>query len=317
MVDYVTGQPIHNNLQNKSTSKQMYSFPKAKRFFQFKSYSDRNQAIYNIPESKSQRATSFGYGKKYDITTINWNKERLKFKVPYYNLSHIRISSQPNAPKYTFGESREKFMKMLVDNQVMIPSMSITSPGPAMYDTRHNIGDGTPKYSFRDRIQYKGKAYRLNVPGPGRYGSVYMNKDGKYPLSTYRNTEQAPWSKNKARRFGEKRVATPGPGMYEVKGLINGKGKVYNSKFRSGTARSMGLKFRSIFDVHPRDITPGPGAYASFSEFGFYQDSQSESGSYRPINTEYGNFGNRPKLGHSRIQTSRSVRTTISKKSKV
>ena len=84
MVDYVTGQPIHNNLQNKSTSKQMYSFPKAKRFFQFKSYSDRNQAIYNIPESKSQRATSFGYGKKYDITTINWNKERLKFKVPYY-----------------------------------------------------------------------------------------------------------------------------------------------------------------------------------------------------------------------------------------
>ena len=304
---FVTGQLVNSNLQNNSSSKQMYSFPKAKRFFELSSSSSRNSNFYNIPASLSHRSTSFGFGNKYDITTLNNNKERLKIKVPYYNLSHVKVSSMPNSPKYSFGLSRDKFTKCLVDGQVFLPTF--TSPGPAVYNTRGVVGNNTPKYSFREKIQYKGKGYRLNVPGPGNYSAINMSKVGKYPISKFRNIEQAAWSLNKEKRFKEKTKTTPGPGNYEVKGLINGRGSVYNSKFRSGTARSMGLRLRGIFDVSDKNATPGPGAYSSFSEFGFYQVTHTDSGRYPGNRTEYGNFGHRPKL-ISRVSSIKSNYTT-------
>ena len=306
MSEYVTGQLVNHNAQNNSSSKQMYSFPKAKRFFEFRSFTTRNQEIYNIPNTLSHRATSLGFGKKYDITLLNDNKQRLKIKAPYYNISHVRVSSMPNAPRYTFGESREKYAKCMIDNPPIIPC--VTSPGPAVYNVRDKAGKNAPKYSFRERIQYKGKAYRLNVPGPGNYGAISMSKDGKYPLSQYRNTEQAAWSKNKEKRFRIRKIGTPGPGKYEVKGLINGKGSIYNSRFKSGTARSMGLKLKSIFDVSPIDSTPGPGASSAFSEFGFYQHNLTESGSFK---TEYGSFGHRPTLSRTRLSTGKSNHTSV------
>ena len=61
----------------------------------------------------------------------------------------------------------------MIDNQPIIPC--VTSPGPAVYNVRDKAGKNAPKYSFRERIQYKGKAYRLNVPGPGNYGAISMN----------------------------------------------------------------------------------------------------------------------------------------------
>lgn len=294
MNEFVTGQLVNTNLQNNSSSKQMYSFPRAERFFQLSSNSSRNSKFYNIPSSLSHRSTSFGYGNKYDITTLGNNQERLKIKAPYYIISRSKVSSVPNSPKYSFGLSRDKFTKCLVDGQVSLPTF--TSPGPAVYNTREVVGSNTPKYSFREKIRYKGKGYRLNVPGPGRYSAINMNKDGKYPISKFRNTEQACWSLNKAERFKEKTKTTPGPGKYDVNGLINGKGSVYNSKFRSGTARSMGLRLRSIFDISDKNATPGPGAYSSFSEFGFYKVNNTDSGRYPSNRTEYGNFGHRPKL---------------------
>lgn len=48
---------------NQSTAKQLYSFSKAKRFDQsMKSLNDN--VSYNIPSTKTARATSFGYGPK-------------------------------------------------------------------------------------------------------------------------------------------------------------------------------------------------------------------------------------------------------------
>lgn len=52
---------------NNSVSKQMYSFPKAKRFDEKvnKSLCDK---LYDLPDIKDKRSTSIGYGQKTDVT---------------------------------------------------------------------------------------------------------------------------------------------------------------------------------------------------------------------------------------------------------
>lgn len=57
---------VTKSQMNNSTSKQMYSFTKEKRFY------GNNKAIYcpkiyDLPNQREMRATSFGYGKKADL----------------------------------------------------------------------------------------------------------------------------------------------------------------------------------------------------------------------------------------------------------
>lgn len=56
--------------------------------------------------------------------------------------------------------------------------------------------------------------------------------------------------------------------------MINGKGRVYNSRFHSPNAKTMSMKFKSSFDTD--SITPGPGAYQTFSEFGIYRSKHAD-----------------------------------------
>ena len=56
----------------------------------------------------------------------------------------------------------------------------------------------------------------------------------------------------------------PGPGTYNFENLLKGNGVIYNSKFLSNNAKTFGKKLKWIRD---KLITPGPGAYESFSEF--------------------------------------------------
>jgi hypothetical protein len=62
--------------------------------------------------------------------------------------------------------------------------------------------------------------------------------------------------------------SVPGPGKYEIKSLIDGSGTLYNSKFKSATAKSMTGRSK---DSHFGMNTPGPGSYRAFSEFGVYE----------------------------------------------
>jgi hypothetical protein len=60
---------------NNSTSKAKYSIPKASRFPEVRKeyitnlYSGKSDILYTIPDTKTERSTSFGYGKKSD-----WSK---------------------------------------------------------------------------------------------------------------------------------------------------------------------------------------------------------------------------------------------------
>ena len=319
MEEFIHGQQCSNYVQNHSTAKQMYSFGKAKRFFDTSvSYNSfRKHTMYTLPPTLSTRSTTFGYGDKYDITLLNNSKERLKIRVPYYIVPSDKLSHQTTAPKYSFGLSRDVFQKVVIDNQLSMPNVS--SPGPAVYDTRNVPGHDCPRYSFGEKIKFKGKGYILNVPGPGNYNSTYteINKDGKYPISTFSNTKDVNWSKAKEKRFFNlKNSKTPGPGMYEIHGLVNGSGRVYNSKFKSGTAKTMGSKLKGVFDRQTKGDTPGPGAYSTFSEFGFvrygYERPQGRNKSM--MRTEYGNFGHRPNLtSRSSIDSSMRNSTIVRK----
>lgn len=73
-----SGETISKNVLNKSTSKQMYSFPKENRFRMTKSSTCNN--FYNLPNVLSTRSTTLGYGTKYDFTRCNKDKN-----APYYN----------------------------------------------------------------------------------------------------------------------------------------------------------------------------------------------------------------------------------------
>ena len=60
--------------------------------------------------------------------------------------------------------------------------------------------------------------------------------------------------------------------------MINGKGKVYNSRFHSPNAKTISMKFKSSFDTD--SITPGPGAYQTFSEFGIYRSKHAHDDNF-------------------------------------
>ena len=66
------------------------------------------------------------------------------------------------------------------------------------------------------------------------------------------------------KRFDKHDWKIPGPGSYNFENLIKGNGVVYNSKFLSNNGKTIGKKLKWIKD---KLITPGPGAYESFSEF--------------------------------------------------
>ena len=90
-----------------SPSKQRYSFGRAERFPKISIFGA--MSFYNIPQKKTNRATSFGYDSSYEF-----DPKKGDITPSPYNFSYEVKSGQPVAPKYTFGLSREN-MKLSYD----------------------------------------------------------------------------------------------------------------------------------------------------------------------------------------------------------
>ena len=77
----------------------------------------------------------------------------------------------------------------------------------------------------------------------------------------------------KEKRFLKKeKDQTPGPGSYNIPGLINETGMInFNSKFVSIPARSF-IGKRNANRVKKMDTSPGPGQYNFFSIFEGFSD---------------------------------------------
>jgi len=63
------------------------------------------QTLYSLPDVKSKRSASIGYGMKYDFTKDQKNK------APYYNMKSDFGRDHP-LPSYTFGIAREYYEKV-------------------------------------------------------------------------------------------------------------------------------------------------------------------------------------------------------------
>jgi len=239
-----------NSSLNTSLTKQAYSFGKAIRFKK-DDKKDNLYHFYNIPEKKSTRGTTLGYGKKCNYSQIIGCGSNKLYAAPSYF-----DPKQHNAPEYTFGVSR--LQKRRYEQ----------SPGP-IYNISKNFGEGIPTYVFGKDSRSKKNNRSSSVPGPGAYYNEKNHGLSVSCSSSLINSASIIFGKEKRFRNGLK-DRTPGPGEYNIPSLINNSGMInYNSKYTSIPARSF-LSGRHDYKFKKKDSSPGPGAYNSFSIFEGY-----------------------------------------------
>jgi hypothetical protein len=240
-----------NSLLNNSSTKQAYSFGRAIRF-KNSNKKDNLYHFYNIPEKKSNRGTTLGYGKKCNYSQIIGCGSNQLYAAPSYFDPKLH-----NAPVYSFGVSRQNKKK---DDK---------SPGP-IYNISKKFGEGIPSYVFGTDGLKKRKTNRSSsVPGPGSYFNEKNHGLSVNYSSSLINSANIVIGKEKRFR-NEAKDKTPGPGEYNIPGLINDTGMLnFNSKYISIPARSF-LGKRNEYKIKKQDSSPGPGSYNFFSIFEGY-----------------------------------------------
>ena len=241
-----------NSLLNTSSTKLAYSFGRALRFKKIQK-KDNSYKFYDLPDIKSKRFTTLGYGKKCDGNKIIGCGSNKLYAAPSYF-----DPNKHNSPLYTFGMSRPKRKRIE------------QSPGPK-YDCTKKFGDGIPSVIFGKsgtRITRLQKS--SSMPGPGQYYNVKNHELSKCFTSNLTNSKNV--IIGHAKRFKSLfKDFTPGPGAYNITGLFNDTGMLYNSKYKSIPARSF-LGGRNNRAMRIKDISPGPGQYNSFSIFDGYNN---------------------------------------------
>ena len=253
-----SGSLISRACLNTSSSKQMYSFPKAERFPKIKRCS--STGFYDIPSTLSKRFTNFGFGNKLDFTAAAKGNN-----ATFHDYRSDFDPKNPHGPKYSFSNGREKYGKVYLDSVKMFDK---DVPGPGKYNYLKPFGSDCPKYTMKGRnenpVTRKGEF--IPGPGPNLYNNVYkMNSSGKYPISNVRNVNSLNMLDDKTKRSDYIINKNPGPGNYEKRTLL---GKIYDSKYVSNEPRSM-LWRHKIIDS--RSNYPGPGSYKIHSDFGQYE----------------------------------------------
>ena len=258
-----SGSAITRSCLNTSSSKQMYSFPKARRFPKMRKCS--STGYYDIPSSLSKRHTSFGFGTKVDFTSA-----AKRNNATFHDNRSDFDPKNPHGPKYSFSNGREKYGKVYLDSVKMFDK---DVPGPGKYYYLKPFGSDCPKYSMKGRnenpVTRKGE---FNPgPGPNLYSNVYtMNVNGKYPVSNVRNVNSIRMNYDKTKRSDYIINKNPGPGAYEKKTLL---GRIIDSKYMSNEPKSI-LGKHKIIDT--RSNYPGPGSYKIPSDFGQYESKDAD-----------------------------------------
>ena len=138
----------------KMKSKQMFSFGKSKRFKQLKILTD---AYYNLPSTKSKRATTLGYGKKSDFTD-NLKKGKTD---NYYNIPSEFDYKKKSSLQYSMGKGRD-ICKTEYDLTYK------NNIGPGTYNPKYigkRLGEDSNKFSIFGRTWNK-PFKKSSEPGP-------------------------------------------------------------------------------------------------------------------------------------------------------
>lgn len=225
------GEGIAKSPLNNSKSKYLYSFSKAVRFPEI-SKSGSSHELYNLSTWKSNRATSFGFGNKYDFTKESKDKCQ--------NIYNINKEFNPNkdtgSPRYTFGMGRSHFEKVYYETN---KSIDMNVPGPCKYDYLKPFAQDSIKYTISSRHDNKEFSSKSKFPGPGQYKIIGINEKGVFPLSTFKNTASVKLSSGIEKRFDYSSGNSPGPSKYNIKPLIGEKGFKFISKFTSSPSSTI------------------------------------------------------------------------------
>ena len=244
---------------NSSTSKQMYTFGKNRRFRDLKPSNET--FFYNLPKLQSTRSAAFGFGNRSDFTS-----SLLKGKAQvYYNLPSDFNTRLHRSPQYSMGKGREECKR---------PTNNIdkNDPGPGAYNIGKPLGYNSLKFSIfgRDWSNKDENKHKRNYPAPNHYNQkLVINGNGRYPTSTFSNTHGLTFSS--AERFKSKFNKNPGPGSYESKIVFNGTGFYFDTKYQSNVAKTMHNRPPQFYRKEKDSGVPGPGSYDFFSDFEGFQ----------------------------------------------
>ena len=192
-------EKIVNHQENNSPTKFMYSFGRARRFppLDRRGFSD---SLYNFPKMGKAQKVGIGYGNKSDFTKNPLITEIVGVKRDFDS------DSKPRGASYSFGQSRDKFLKVVCPGYKYIDK---NIPGPAKYNSFLNtMGNmGSPAYTIRAKCgEFDWNNKLMENPGPGSYNSIVkINVKGKFPLSKFPNIQSRNFGIDKIDRFSNYR----------------------------------------------------------------------------------------------------------------
>lgn len=231
----------------------LYSFPKAKRFVG-DGKANCPVTSYIAASGLSNRATSLGYGHKYDFAHANERTPPPTAYQPFRLFDQDKVKGKG----VTFGLSREQVPALgLGDRTQKVPGPGQYEPKPA-YPEAHKYS--IPGSKFDETID----GVNRHNPGPGAY------QPNEFAASKYPGTKGGGFSHSPVKRFDDSATKyQPGPGSYLPRiAEINGRGDYFVSRFRSTRARPFGSAEREKGGIlSARDKTPGPGHYGVHREF--------------------------------------------------
>jgi hypothetical protein len=261
-------QKIHNSPFNLSPSKQLYSFPKSKRFDDQTTKSLCQEAFYDAPAkpNQGQKGTSIGYGHKFDFTSNAKNVPAPNSYLPK-NLTMEEGTQKKHG--FTFGVSRDQYKQ---SGMAMHLKNAAQMPGPAAYFPHFPKSQvGT---TLKSRINLHQEI--TGQVGPGQYEIAPALQTHKQLFnSKHRNAKGVKFPPIVPEHGKEnQRLPTDVPGTLssDIKFQINGKGEYFNSKYHNTMAPAFPKQARSM-DIKKTNL-PGPGDYPAPSEFGIYVSSK-------------------------------------------
>lgn len=272
-----TAEQINKSPHNTSSAKFLFSFPKTKRFGDL----GRNKSLdkfYSLPDSKSHRSTSFGFGKKYDFTA---NQRDTPGPNHYALPSFLKRGHQKKAGcSMAPGRNSIKFNSFFING-------GLDTPGPTAYcPERKRCTQIGPTLKSRHNMLSSLEKNRQEEPGPGFYNPrSLLNGTGFHVNSKYRSFLPPALYKSPARQElprSRKRQALSLNASFKSSDSENNNDSFYNTDYLIDHQKSILSNKRSVRAVKIRrpdsraqkkllkSDSPGPGEYRLPSDFGHY-----------------------------------------------
>ena len=161
---------------NTSKAKQLYSFPKSKRFPNtrlppYSSYTfdgslifscSCHQGFYNLPSAYPSRTTGFGFGDRFKDRLSKLSVFDFAAESPapgsYETKTQFRVDNHARA--FSFGVSRDSVAKVYLEHKVPVDGCS---PGPSFYPVPKPTSSQSFSYSMRPKNSSSSKSLSISV----------------------------------------------------------------------------------------------------------------------------------------------------------